>query len=87
MRKNYTGKRIIGDLANQEKVLEFLDIRINNLIGDVNEKGYIEKTSTEESKAHIMRSKRSKYDLQPYIGSNLGWRLSQNMNILLFSFS
>ena len=25
MRKNYPGKRIVGDLSNQEKVLEFLE--------------------------------------------------------------
>ena len=87
MRKKYPEKKIIGNLSNQKRILEFLDLLIDNFMGAVNEKGYIEKTSTEESKAHIMRSKRSKYDLQPYIGSNLGWRLSQNMNILLFSFS
>ncbi len=27
-RKNYPGKKIIGDLSNQERVLEFLDLRI-----------------------------------------------------------
>ncbi len=50
VRKNYPGKRIIGDLSNQETVMEFLDICIDNLIGDVNEKGYVDKTLTEESK-------------------------------------
>jgi circadian clock protein KaiB len=53
MRKNYPGKRIIGDLSNQEKVLEFLNLRISDLIGAVNEKGFVEKTSAEGSKAHI----------------------------------
>ena len=48
-------KRIIGDLANQEKVLKFLDIRINNLMGDVNEKGAIEKTSITEPKSTYLK--------------------------------
>jgi len=71
VRKNYPGRRIIGDLFNQEKVLEFLELRISNLMGAVNEKGSVEKTFTEESKAHIVRSKSSKDDLQPYVGSGL----------------
>ncbi len=70
VRKNYPGKRIVGDLSNQEKVLEFLDIRINNLMGDVNEKGAIEKTSTTEPKVPILKNKKLKYDLKPYIGSH-----------------
>ena len=32
MRKNSPGKRIVGDLSNQEKVLEFLEFRISNLV-------------------------------------------------------
>ena len=87
MRKNYPGKRIIGDLSNQERVLEFLDLRISDLMGAVNEKGSVEKTSAEESKAHIVRSKRSKDDLQPYIGSDLCKRLSQNLDKWVFSLS
>jgi circadian clock protein KaiB len=71
IRKNYPDKRIVGDLSNQKKVLEVLDLRISSLIGVVNEKGSAEKTSTEESKARIVRRKRSKDDLQPYIGSGL----------------
>jgi hypothetical protein len=43
-------------------------------ISFVNEKSYVEKISTEESKACI--SKRVKYNLQPYIGSNLCRKLS-----------
>ena len=87
MRKNYPGKRIIGDLSNQEKVLEFLDLRISNLMGTVNEKGSVEKTSAEESKARIVKSKRSKDDLQPYVGSDLCKRLSQNLDKWAFSLS
>ncbi len=87
VRKNYTGKRIIGDLSNQKKVLEFLDICIDNLTLDVNEKGYVDQTSTDESKTNILRSKKSKYDLQPYIGSHsCGWS-SQNMSFRIFSLS
>ncbi|MHC1756459.1 MAG: circadian clock KaiB family protein [Methanosarcina sp.] len=72
LRKNYPGRKIVGDLSNQEKVLEALDLRISNLMGALNEKGSVEKTSAEESKkAHIVRSKKSKDDLQPYIGSGL----------------
>jgi len=87
MRKNYPEKRIIGDLSNQEKVLEFLNLRISDLIGAVNEKGFVEKTSAEGSKAHIVRSKRSKDDLQPYVGSDLCKRLSQNLDKWAFSLS
>ena len=60
VRKNYPGKRIIGDLSNQEKVLEFLDLCIDNLIGDVNEKGYVDKTSTDESKTTYLEGARSR---------------------------
>jgi circadian clock protein KaiB len=67
VRKNYPGKKIIGDLSNQERVLEFLNLRIDNPISIVNEKGYVDKTTTEESKARILRSKKSEYDLQPYM--------------------
>jgi circadian clock protein KaiB len=69
MKKNYPGRRIIGDLSNQERVLEFLELRISNIRDAVNEKGYVEKISPEASKAHIIKNKKSKYDLQPYIGS------------------
>jgi circadian clock protein KaiB len=87
MRKNYPGKRIVGDLSNQEKVLEFLNLRISDLMGDVNEKVSVEKISAEESKARIVRSLRSKDDLQPYIGSGLCKRLSQNLDKWAFSLS
>jgi len=87
MRKNYPGKRIVGDLSNQEKVLEFLNLRISDLTGAVNEKGSVEKISAEESKARIVRSLRSKDDLQPYIGSGLCKRLSQNLDKWAFSLS
>ena len=85
MRKNYPGRRIIGDLSNQERVLEFLDLRISDLMGTVNEKGSVEKISVEESKARIVKSKRSKDDLQPYVGSDLCKRLSQNLDRWAFS--
>jgi len=86
LRKNYSGRRIVGDLSNQEKVLGFLDLRISDLKDAVNDKSSVEKTSAEESKAHIIKSKRSKDDLQPYIGSGLCQRLSQNLNKWAFSF-
>jgi len=87
VRKNYPGKRIIGDLSKQENVLEFLDICIDNLICDVNEKGYVDKTSTDESKTNTLRGKKSKYDLQPYIGSHSCRWSSQNMSFRIFSLS
>ena len=87
MRKNYPGRKIIGDLSNHERVLEILELRISNLIGTVNEKGFVEKTSAEGSKSHIVRSKKSKYDLQPYIGSDLCNRLSQNLDKWALSLS
>jgi circadian clock protein KaiB len=87
MRKNFPGRRIIGDLSNQERVLEFLDLRISDLMGTVNEKGSVEKISAEESKARIVKSKRSKDDLQPYVGSDLCKRLSQNLDRWAFSLS
>jgi circadian clock protein KaiB len=87
MRENYPGRRIIGDLSNQERVLEFLELRVSNLMGAVNEKGSIEKTFAEESKIRIVKSKRSKDDLQPHIGSDLCRRLSQNLDKWTFSLS
>lgn len=86
LRKNYSGRRNVGDLSNQEKVLEFLDLRISDFMDAINEKSFVEKTSAEESKARIVKSKRSKDDLQPYIGSGLCRRLSQNLNKWAFSF-
>jgi circadian clock protein KaiB len=86
MRKNYP-RKIIGDLSNQERVLEILDLRISNHIDAANEKVSVQETSAEESKAHIMRSKRSKDDLQPYIGSDLRRWVSQNLSKLTFSLS
>ena len=87
VRKNYPGKRIIGDLSNQERVLEFLDLRIDNYMSAVNEKSSIKKTSTEEPKVPILRKKMSKHDLQPYIGSNSCKQLSQTRYNLIFSLS
>lgn len=85
MRKNYPGKRIVGDLSNTNKVLEFLNLCDSNLIDAVNLKSSVEKNSAEESKAGIVRSKRSKDDLQPYIGSGLYRRLSQKLDRCAFS--
>lgn len=83
MRKNCP-RKIIGDLSNQERVLEILELRISSLRVAVNEKVSVEKNSTEESKARIVRNKRSKDDLQPYIGSDFR-RLSQNLDKWIFS--
>jgi circadian clock protein KaiB len=83
VRKNYP-RKIIGDLSNQERVLEVLELRISNLIGTVNQQVSVEKNSIEESKAHIVKSKKSKDNLQPYIGSDFS-RLSQNMDKWIFS--
>jgi circadian clock protein KaiB len=87
VRKNYPGRRIVGDLSNPEKVLEVLDFRASSLMGAANENGSVEKASAEESKARIVKSKRSKDDLQPYIGSDLCRRLSQNLDKWVFSLS
>lgn len=87
VRKNYPGRRIVGDLSNQKKVLEALDLRISSLIEVVGEKVSVEKTSAEESGAPIARSKRSKDDLQPYIGSGLCKQLSRNLDRWTFSLS
>jgi len=70
MRKNYPGKKIVGDLSNQKKALEILDLRISNPMGVISEKGFVKKTSAGESKVRIVGSKNSKDDLQPYIGSD-----------------
>ena len=86
MRKNCP-KKIIGNLSNHERILEILELRISNLMDAANENGYIEKTSAEKSNARIVRSKRSKDDLQPYIGSNLCRGLSQNLDKWAFSLS
>jgi len=85
VRKNYPGKRIIGDLSNQERVLKFLFLRIDYFIDTVNEKGSIEKTSTQKPKFPILRSKKSEYELQPYIDSNSCSRFSPNMSYWAFS--
>jgi circadian clock protein KaiB len=82
--KNYPGRRIVGDLSNQEGVLKALDLSISDLMG-VDHRSSLEKISAEESKAHILRSKRSKDDLQPYVGSGLCKRLSQNLDKWAFS--
>lgn len=78
IRKSYPMKRIVGDLSNIEKVLEFLNLRTSNIIGGFIEKGYIEKTSAEKTEVDTVKSKKSKDDLQPYICSDLRRRLSQN---------
>jgi circadian clock protein KaiB len=44
LRKNYSGRRIVGDLSNQEKVLEFLDLRISDLMYAIDEKSSLEVT-------------------------------------------
>ncbi len=69
IRKNYSGKKIVGDLSNPERILEFLGLRTSNLMSDVDVKGSLKKTPAEESRTDTMKSKRSKDDLQPYIGS------------------
>ena len=46
-------------------------------------KGYVDKTLTENQKP-ILKSKKSKYDLQPYIGSHSCRCLSQNMSFRYF---
>lgn len=86
MRKNCP-RKIIGDLSNQERVIEILELRISNLLDTINEKSSVKKNSTEGSEARIVRNKRSKDDLQPYIGSDLRRWLSQNLDNLVFSLS
>ena len=83
MRKNYP-RKIIGDLSNQERVLEILELRISNLMETVNEKVSVEKNSTKESESQISRHKKSKNDLQPYIGSDFV-RLTHNLDKWIFS--
>ena len=88
IKKNYPKRKIIGDLSNPEKVLEFLGLSISSLRDTVHEKDFVEKTSAEESKSRIVKSKRSKEnDLQPYIGSNLDISVSKNLYKWGFSFS
>lgn len=87
MRKNFPERRIVGDLSNLKKVLEFLNLRTPNLMDAVNENGAVKKISAEESKARITKSKSSKDDLQPYVGSDLCRWLSQNLNKWAFSLS
>jgi circadian clock protein KaiB len=87
IRKSYPMKRIVGDLSNAEKVLEFLNLRTSNIMGGYIEKGYVEKTSTEQSESGTVKSKKSKDDLQPYIGSDLHRQLSQNLENGRFLYS
>ncbi len=87
VRKNYAGKRVVGDLSNQDRVLEFLDLSIEHVMGADTEKVYMVTTPKEESKADAVRNKKSKYDLQPYIGNILYTRLSQTMYNLIFLLS
>ena len=70
MRKNYPRRRVIGDLSNPEKVLEILELRAFNLMGNISVKSSVRKDSEEKLETHIAKSKSSKDDLQPYIGSN-----------------
>ena len=77
IRKNYPGRRIIGDLSDPEKVLEVLELRRSNIMDTINVKSSVEKNSEEKSETLIVSKKRSKDDLQPYIGSDFR-RLSQN---------
>jgi circadian clock protein KaiB len=85
MRKNCP-RKIVGDLSNRERVMEVLELWISNLMSAVNEKVPVEKKSAEESEVRIVRSKKSKDDLQPYIGSDFR-RLSQNLDKWIFSLS
>lgn len=88
IKKNYPRRKIIGDLSNPEKVLEILGLSISSLKDAVDEKDFVEKTNVEESKGHIVKSKRSKEnDLQPYIGSHLDMPVSKNLYKWGFSFS
>lgn len=81
VRKNYPNRKIIGDLSNPEKVLEILGLSISNFMDTIDEKGSVRKAPAEEkSKDRIIKGKSSKHDLQPYIGSNLGMRLSKNLD-------
>ena len=86
IRKNHPGRRIIGDLSNPEKVLEILELRISNIMEAVNVKSSVEKNSEEKSESRIARSKKSKDDLQPYIGSDFKG-FSKNMDKWTFSLS
>ena len=86
VKKNYPKRKIIGDLSNPEKVLEILGLSIPSLRDTIHEKDFVEKTSAEESKGRV-NSKRSKNDLQPYIGSDLGMPVSKNLYTWGFSFS
>ncbi|AKB76749.1 Circadian oscillation regulator KaiB [Methanosarcina horonobensis HB-1 = JCM 15518] len=85
--KNHPEKKVIGSLSNPEKVLKALNLRTSSPTDVDSEKGYVEKTPTEESKAHTAGSERSKDDLQPYIGSGLFRQRSQNLERWLFSLS
>jgi circadian clock protein KaiB len=53
-------------------------------MGTANKNGSVEKNSTEDSKARIVSNKRLKDDLQPYVGSDLCSRLSQNLDNWIF---
>jgi hypothetical protein len=46
----------------------------------VNERGSVERISAEELKGLIVKSKGSKDDLQPYVGSDFCKRRSQNLD-------
>ncbi|HIH74856.1 MAG TPA: circadian clock protein KaiB [Methanosarcina sp.] len=41
IRKNYPGKKIVGDLSDQKKVMEVLDLRTPSFTGASNEKGSV----------------------------------------------
>ncbi len=71
IRKNHPG-RIIGDLSNKERVLRTLDLRIPKFTDGANGRSPLRENSLEDSKAHIMKNKKTNDDdLQPYIGSDL----------------
>lgn len=71
MRKGYPGRKIVGDLSNPGKVLEVLNLHTSSFTDICNQKSFTKTTSSDESKSHTVRSRRSKGDLQPYIGSDL----------------
>lgn len=85
VRKSYP-RRIVGDLSNIEKVLEFLDFRSSSILGDDKGKGNVENTSTGKAKVGVVKSKKSN-DLQPYIGSDLLRLLSKNQENECFIYS
>lgn len=71
MRKGYPGRKIVGDLSNPGKVLEVLNLHTSSFTDIPNQKSFMETISSDKSKSQTVRSRKSKDDLQPYIGSGL----------------